>query len=307
MQSRRMRSWAVGAAILVAGLAGSSRAYADERVRGVIEARGDDGTVTLRLDDSSTLTVVVKDNTKVRRADGLRQIRVSSSSLIPGLRIRADGEYEGSGQFVAERVVFTRSDLKMARAISGGIDPTDRRSLENQKKIEENRRTIEQQQQTLARQATEIATNRDTIRANAEKMVATTGALGARITNLDDFRVIATTTVLFRNNSAVIAPKFKTELEQLAAKAKDVPGYVFQIQGFASAVGPDKLNQRLSMQRADAVTAVLNQRGVPPTNVVVPAAMGTSEQVASNKTGKGQAQNRRTVVTLLQNKGISER
>jgi outer membrane protein OmpA-like peptidoglycan-associated protein len=59
------------------------------------------------------------------------------------------------------------------------------------------------------------------------------------------------------------------------------------------------------MLRADAVTAVLQQNGVPPTNIVVPAAMGVSEQPASNKTKEGQAQNRRTVVTLLQNKGIT--
>jgi len=55
------------------------------------------------------------------------------------------------------------------------------------------------------------------------------------------------------------------------------------------------------------VTSALQQDGVPPPNIVVPAAMGTTDQVATNKTKAGQAQNRRTVVTLLQNKGISER
>ena len=96
-------------------------------------------------------------------------------------------------------------------------------------------------------------------------------------------------------------------MEQLAAQAKGVRGYMIQIQGYASAVGPSALNQKLSMQRADAVTSVLQQAGVPPPNIVVPAAMGTTDQVASNKTAQGQAENRRTVVTLLQNKGISER
>jgi hypothetical protein len=37
--------------------------------------------------------------------------------------------------------------------------------------------------------------------------------------------------------------------------------------------------------------------------MVVPAAMGITDQVASNKTAKGQAANRRAVVTLLQSKG----
>jgi len=82
---------------------------------------------------------------------------------------------------------------------------------------------------------------------------------------------------------------------------------MIQVQGYASAVGSNALNQKLSMQRADAVTSVLQQDGVPPPNILVPAAMGVTDQVASNRTADGQAQNRRTVVTLLQNKGISER
>jgi len=195
----------------------------------------------------------------------------------------------------------------MALAIRGGVDPTDVRSLENQKRIAENARTIEQQQQTLARQAEQIATNGNQIKANQDRIVATTGALNTRITNLDDYTVVSTVTVYFRNGRAAIAPQYKTQLQQLAAQAKSVRGYMVQVQGYASAVGSNALNQKLSMQRADAVTSELQQGGVPPTNIVVPAAMGISEQVATNKTAKGQAENRRTVVTLLQNKGIGER
>jgi outer membrane protein OmpA-like peptidoglycan-associated protein len=307
MQSRRIRSSAVLAAIIVVALSWSSRAYADEHIRGVIDARGTDGTVSLKLDDATSVTVVVKDYTKVRRTDGIRQIKTTSSSLIPGLRIKVDGEYEGATRFVAQRIEFSRSDLKTARDIQGGIDPTDRRSLDNQRRIGENARRIEQQQQTLAQQADQIASNRDRIKANDEKIVATAGAVNARITDLSNYKVISTVTVYFRNGKAMVEPKYKTQLQQLAAQTKDVRGYAVQIEGYASAVGSQALNQKLSMQRADAVAAVLQQNGVPLTSVVVPAAMGTTGQVATNKTAKGQAENRRTVVTLLQNKGISER
>ena len=60
------------------------------------------------------------------------------------------------------------------------------------------------------------------------------------------------------------------------------------------------------MRRADAVAAVLSQNGIPPTKMLVPATMGVSAQVATNQTAKGQSENRRAVVTLLQNKGISD-
>src|SRR5262249_11550941 len=145
------------------------------------------------------------------------------------------------------------------------------------------------------------------IAANEQKMIATTGALANRIANLNDYNVLQSVTVYFANNKYTIAPKYKTQLEQLAAQAKGTTSYMIQLQGYASAVGSYALNQKLSMQRADAVTSVLQQNGVPLPNVVVPAAMGITDQVATNKTQKGQAENRRAVVTLLQSKGISNK
>jgi outer membrane protein OmpA-like peptidoglycan-associated protein len=291
------------ASVLVAGLAWASPAAADEHVKGVIQSLGSDGTVTMRTDDATDVTIVLRDYTKVRRVDGMRQLKVTSAALIPGLRVRASGYYEAADRFAADRVTYTRSDMKMAAAIRGGVDPTDLRSLDNQRRIGENSRTIAQQQQTLQRQASEIAHNADRIRANDQKIVGTAG----RIDSLDNYNVVSTVTVYFKNGQARIDPQYRSQLQQLAAQAKGVRGYMIQVQGYASAVGPNALNQRLSMQRADAVTSVLQQDGVPPPNIVVPAAMGTTDQVASNKTAKGQAENRRTVVTLLQNKGISER
>jgi outer membrane protein OmpA-like peptidoglycan-associated protein len=39
--------------------------------------------------------------------------------------------------------------------------------------------------------------------------------------------------------------------------------------------------------------------------MLAPGAMGTSKQVAPDKTAEGQAENRRVVVRILQNKGIA--
>jgi outer membrane protein OmpA-like peptidoglycan-associated protein len=66
------------------------------------------------------------------------------------------------------------------------------------------------------------------------------------------------------------------------------------------------LNQRLSCERADHVTEFLEQQGkIPLTNMLAPGAMGTSNQVAPDATVEGQAENRRVVVRILQNKGIA--
>jgi outer membrane protein OmpA-like peptidoglycan-associated protein len=286
----------------------SSGVFADEHIRGVIAERGSDGTVTVQTDDSK-FVMVLSDATKVHRTDGFRVMRASSSLLIPGLRIEAHGAFDAGNRFIAEKIDFTRADLKTAQAIAGGVNPTDQRSRANQQKIEQNAQLLRQQQQTLDHQAREIAANRDRINANDQKLVATTGALeatNARIGNLADYTTLDTVTVYFGNAKTSIASEYRAQLESLAARARNMPGYVVQVQGFASAVGSNSLNQRLSKERADNVTALLQQNGVPLTNIVVPAAMGTTQQVASNKSKKGQAENRRTVVTLLQNKGLTE-
>ena len=73
MKLRRSGSVVILASVLVAGLAWAPPAAADEHVKGVIQSLGGDGTVTLRTDDATNLTIVLNDYTKVRRVDGMRK------------------------------------------------------------------------------------------------------------------------------------------------------------------------------------------------------------------------------------------
>jgi outer membrane protein OmpA-like peptidoglycan-associated protein len=309
---------------LVALLGLPRLAAAGEDIEGVITSRGSDQTIAVQA-GAANLIVIMDDRTKIRRTDGMRVRTMSSAALIPGLRVKVDGRYETPTRFFAERVSFSRSDLIMAQAIRGGVAPTDERSLVNEQRIQDNVKVIRQQQQILGLQALEIAANSAQIKANdekikandekivaaagalEEKIVATSGTLETRIANLDHFNVVQTVTVYFRHGQATIEPEDRAKLQELALTAHGVPGYMIQVKGHASDVGSKAVNQALSQRRAHAVTAELHQSGVPASNIFAPAAMGTSEQVASNDTSKGQAENRRTVVTLLQNKGISAR
>lgn len=66
------------------------------------------------------------------------------------------------------------------------------------------------------------------------------------------------------------------------------------------------MNQKLSEDRANGVTNILLQEcKVPLTRMLAPGAMGESEQVGNEKTKEGQAENRRVVVRVLQNKAIA--
>ena len=52
----------------------------------------------MRTDDATNVTIVLRDYTKVRRVDGMREHKVSSAELIPGLRVRASGYYEAANR-----------------------------------------------------------------------------------------------------------------------------------------------------------------------------------------------------------------
>jgi len=278
-----VRQNVVLAVVLAAGLGVSSGAQADDEqhVSGVITNQGSQGTVMVQVVGSSTpLTVVVDGSTKVRRSGMLRSEKLSADVLKPGLRIKADGTYENPDIFVARRITLSKEDLRTAQAIEGALSPVDKQLAANEQRLRE------QEQQIVA---------------NDQRIAAT----NTRISNLDDYTVIRSMTVYFPNGKAGVASMYKTQLEQFAVQAKGAKGAVVQVEGYASAVGSDALNQQLSKRRADAVTAVLQQNGVTPTDLVYPAAMGTTGQVASNRTAAGQSQNRRAVVKLLQNKGVA--
>jgi len=300
MQRRRTQHITVPAWIVVSILSVTAPLFAGEHVRGVIAGRADDGSLTVRT-DSSDVAVILNEGTKVRQLSGVRSRKVDVPSLIPGLRVDVEGRQETGTRFVANRITFTTADLKVARDIQAGLTPTDVAVQANRGLIDAHGQRIDRQQAALEAQDRRIA-------ANDEKIVATRGAVEAasgRIANLDDYTVVDTVTVYFRNGRADISRDYRSQLKQLALKARDVDGYTVQIEGHASAVGGDTINQRLSKQRADAVAAILAQSGIPSTRLFVPTALGTSDQIANNATKSGQAENRRTVVRLLQNRGIT--
>ncbi len=305
MQRRSTRKIARVLAILVAFVGISSAAVlAADHVRGVVTGRGTDGSLNVRT-DSADVVVLLNESTKIRERSGIRSIKVDVPAIVPGLRIDVEGQYEGTARFMAERITFTRGDLKTVRDIDGGLTPTNEAVQANRALIDSNQRQNNQRfnthQETLEQQDRRIAVS-------DEKIVATNGrveATNGRIANLDDYAVVDTLTVYFRNGRSTISPDFQTRIRELVQKAKGMDGYSVQVEGHASAVGNNALNQRLSRDRAEAVAAMLQQSGIPSTKMFVPATMGVSEQVASNRTGQGQAQNRRVVVRVLQNRGIT--
>ena len=272
-----------------------------QTVKGVINGRNG-ATMTLQTVDSPKLVVLLTPSTEVDEVQGLlkaRKKQMAMTSLIPGLPVEVQGSTNDQGQLVADSVKFKGNDLKAAMDAQAGLQPTVEAQQADQQKDE----------QALAEQRAALAAQQAQLSAEEQKIAANKAAIAAankRFGELGDYNIMNEVTVLFGNGQVTLEAQYKPQLLKLAEQALTITGYVIQVKGYASAVGSASLNQRLSVERANAVTQFLEQdANVPLTNMLAPGARGTADQVAPDKTVEGQAENRRVVVMVLQNKGIA--
>jgi outer membrane protein OmpA-like peptidoglycan-associated protein len=110
--------------------------------------------------------------------------------------------------------------------------------------------------------------------------------------------------VYFNSGKATFKNGDKETLARLDAIKeilKNYPNAKFSIEGHTDSDGSDKLNQKLSEDRAAAVMNALIERGISVDNLVSKG-FGESQPVASNKTPAGKAQNRRTEIKHIGSK-----
>jgi len=287
-------------------------------VEGLIIGR-DGPSMSVKTGDTPKLTVVLSDSTKATEKGGFLgwdRKDLGITSLVPGLAVKVEGSYDPDHKLIAQKVTFSRTAMKTAKQIEAGLNPTNEQVAAAQDQIKTDGKNIELAQQGVDTNTKDIATTRTDLdattqatnantTANAENKTAI-GAANNRFGTLDSYESKGDFTVNFANGRSTVNPKDKDDLTEFVKTAADTPGAMIEVQGYASTTGAAALNQKLSAERAEAVISIIQQTGaVPLTRILAPAAMGTTDQVGDNHTRTGQAQNRRVVVTILVNKGIT--
>lgn len=282
----------IGFALLAAGAAAQSA-----KVQGLIKARNGD-TMILQTPESPNLSVLLTDNTEVGQVQGVfkaRRKEMSMAALIPGLAVKVEGTYNDQNQLIAASVSFKGNDLEQAQKIEAGTHETKIQAAQNKAELEKHKAELEKQNVALQEHQQQIAGNKAAIEAAT-----------ARFGQLDDYYILDEVTVYFGNKKTNVEPSYRPQLVALAQRAKNINGYVIEVKGYASSAGDVALNQQLSEDRAEEVVNILVQDGhIPLTRMLAPGAMGESRQVGADTTAEGQAQNRRVVVRVLQNKAIA--
>ncbi len=102
----------------------------------------------------------------------------------------------------------------------------------------------------------------------------------------------------FDFDKSVLKSEAKAKLDDLVGKTSAVALEVIIAVGHTDSKGTDAYNQKLSVQRSEAVKAYLVSKGIEK-NRVYTEGKGEKQPVADNKTSEGRAKNRRVEVEVV--------
>jgi OOP family OmpA-OmpF porin len=272
-------SWmALAGALALATLAAAEPVTLGEKAKldGIITHRAG-AEMAVKTDEQGSVVILLTDHTEVKAAKGrlgLLKSESAATALIPGLRVSVQGVGDDKGRLVATGVKFTTGDLEAAQAMQAALTETTERLDATEGQVAANRKDI--------------------------------ATLNRRFDDLGEYDVKTEATLYFEVGSAVLSPQSTQELARVSAAAKALPGYLIGVEGYADSSGNAAVNQKLSLDRSQAVVNWLAQQGgIPFVRMLAPGAMSTAAPAASNETAGGRAQNRRVVVRLMVNRGIA--
>ena len=104
--------------------------------------------------------------------------------------------------------------------------------------------------------------------------------------------------ILFPSGKAVLKKEAKDSLDETVKLLNAYPANKVLIEGYSDSVGDKEKNLKLSYDRAQEVYLYFIQNGIPAERLSV-VGYGQENPIASNKTAKGRAQNRRVNIIIL--------
>ena len=188
-------------------------------------------------------------------------------------------------------------------SLSRSVEETQERTKANESKIN----TVDQKAGTAqgaADKARQAAADAD---AKAGTADAKAGAADAKAMALDTAsRKLIFSVVLSADEGNFAVGKWalpdsvKARVDEMVARIKAEPQAVyFEIEGHTDSTGPKTFNERLGLERADAVKRYLHDQHQVPLHKMNVISYGAEKPVAPNKTRADRAQNRRIVINVL--------
>lgn len=272
------------------------------KIKGVIVSKQDTQTFIVRDAVGVDTRIVIAPNASIKNQRLFGGDNYPVTALVRGLTMEVEGIGDSTGAVSVTKVRFDRGNLQTAQAIDARVSPAEERLTAS----EQNAERISGQIDELMAISNAAKGGAKAAQDTADAAVEGVNATNRRISDLDDYVVQSTATVNFRVNSAVLSPDAKASLDQVAAAAMTMKGFVIEVTGFASAEGNARANKALSERRAQAVKDYLIQtHNVPLRRIGTSYGYGALQPVADNSTRAGREENRRVEVKLLVSRGIN--
>jgi outer membrane protein OmpA-like peptidoglycan-associated protein len=181
-------------------------------------------------------------------------------------------------------------------SLGRSVEETQERTRQNEGRISE----VDQKAQT-AEQSAQRANS-----AAAEARNAAT-VVGSRVEELDKMArrmvfevVLSEDQGKFKFGTKDLPDEAKAKLDELLTQLKaDPKGAYFEIEGHTDNTGSKALNERLGLERAEAVKRYLYETHQVPLHKINVISYGEDKPIAPNGTRDGRAQNRRVVIKVL--------
>jgi len=209
--------------------------------------------------------------------------------------------------FVKEQIagISTKVD-----SLSQSLEETQERTRQNEGRIND----VDQKAQTAqgaADRAGSAASAADQKAGAAGAAASAAGqaasAAGSKADELDKASKRLTYTVVlsedqggFKFGAAELPDPAKKRIDEMMAQIKaDPKGAYFEVEGHTDNVGDKSVNDRIGLDRADAVKKYLYEQHQVPLHRINIISYGPEKPVAPNTTKEGRAQNRRVVIKVL--------
>jgi outer membrane protein OmpA-like peptidoglycan-associated protein len=192
-------------------------------------------------------------------------------------------------------------------SLSTSLEETQERTRQNETRIG----AVDQKAEAAGKTAAEARTAAATAQSAADSAAASVKTVDTRLTNrVNEVAAQANQLIYevtlsedqgnFTFGGANLPDEARARLDQMIGQLKaDPQGIYIEIEGHTDNVGDEAYNERLGLERAEAVKRYLYEQHQVPLHKINTISYGESRPVAPNNTRAGRAQNRRVVVRIL--------
>ena len=186
-------------------------------------------------------------------------------------------------------------------SLSKSIEETQERTRENEQRIQQVDDKYGKQVAQVDEKAAAAGKSAATAQTTADRAILRAEEVDKATKKLIFEATLSEASGNFKFGQTELPDEAMAQIDQLVERLKSDPskGVYIEIEGHTDAVGDSAVNERIGLQRAEAVKRYLHEKHQIPLHKMNVISYGEDKPVAPNTTREGRAQNRRVVIRVL--------